>query len=74
MLGAIPTSVALKVTPTAIKRGLGQALDPSVAALCAFDFMEVLFWIILNAPVPEGQVDSCNLTGRDALPPEVRDI
>src|SRR3546814_11280295 len=55
LAGANPTPVAWGETPTAIKQGVADALDPAVEALYAFGFKDILSWVTFNAPVPDSQ-------------------
>lgn len=73
LIGANPTPVAWGETPSAIKQGVADALDPSVEALYAFGFKDILSWVTFNAPVPDSQVYSCNLEWLNGLPGDVRD-
>jgi len=68
LLGANPTPVAWGETPSAIKQGVADALDPSVEALYAFGFKDVLSYVTFNRPVPDSQVYSCNLAWLNSLP------
>ena len=61
LLGANPTPVAWGETPSAIKQGVADALDPSVEALNVFGFKEILSYVTFNQAVPDSQVYSCNL-------------
>lgn len=72
LLGANPTPVAWGETPSAIKQGVADALDPSVEALYAFGFKDILSWVTFNAPVPDSQVYSCNLAWFKGLPKDVQ--
>lgn len=73
LLGANPTPVAWGETPSAIKQGVADALDPSVEALNVFGFKDILSWVTFNRSVPDAQVFSCNLKWFDDLPLEVKD-
>ncbi len=73
LLGANPTPVAWGETPSAIKQGVADALDPSVEALYAFGFKDVLSWVTFNRPVPDSQVYSCNLEWFRGLPKDVQE-
>jgi TRAP-type C4-dicarboxylate transport system substrate-binding protein len=73
LIGANPTPVAWGETPSAIKQGVADALDPAVEALYAFGFKDILSWVTFNAPVPDSQVYSCNLEWLKGLPGEVRE-
>ena len=61
MIGSNPTPVAWGETPSAIKQGVADALDPAVGALFAFGFKDILSHISLTKCVPDSQVYSCNL-------------
>ncbi len=73
LLGANPTPVAWGETPSAIKQGVADALDPAVEALYAFGFKDVLSWVTFNRSVPDSQVYSCNLEWFEGLPKDVQD-
>ncbi|MGA9251012.1 MAG: TRAP transporter substrate-binding protein, partial [Roseobacter sp.] len=60
MVGANPTPVAWGETPSAIKQGVADALDPSVGALHVFGFGEILSHVTFTQAVPDSQVYSCN--------------
>src|SRR3546814_3607052 len=68
LAGANPTPVAWGETPTAIKQGVADALDPAVEALYAFGFKDILSWVTFNAPVPDSQVYACNTQWLQGLP------
>lgn len=73
MLGANPTPVAWGETPSAIKQGVADALDPSVEALEVFGFKDVLSWVTFNKAVPDSQVYSCNLEWFQSMPKDVQE-
>ena len=73
LLGANPTPVAWGETPSAIKQGVADALDPVVSALYAFGFNGILSHITLAQSVHGGQVFSCNLEWFNSLPKAVRE-
>jgi len=73
LLGANPTPVAWGETPSAIKQGVADALDPSVEALNVFGFKDVLAWVTFNRSVPDAQVFSCNLEWFNSLPANVQE-
>ncbi len=73
LLGANPTPVAWGETPSAIKQGVADALDPSVEALHVFGFKDVLSWVTFNRSVPDSQVYSCNLEWFNSLPGELQE-
>jgi len=73
LLGANPTPVAWGETPSAIKQGVADALDPSVEALHVFGFKDVLSWVTFNRSVPDAQVFSCNLEWFNSLPKDIQE-
>ncbi len=73
LLGANPTPVAWGETPSAIKQGVADALDPSVEALHVFGFKDVLSWVTFNRSVPDSQVYSCNLEWFNSLPGDLQE-
>ena len=73
MIGANPTPVAWGETPSAIKQGVADALDPAVGALHVFGFKDILSWVTFSQAVPDSQVYSCNLEWFNALPTDVKD-
>jgi len=56
MVGANPTPVAWGETPSAIKQGVADALDPSVGALFVFGFKDILSHVTFTQAVPDSQV------------------
>lgn len=73
MVGANPTPVAWGETPSAIKQGVADALDPAVGALHVFGFKDILSHISFTKAVPDSQVYSCNLEWYNALPGDVQE-
>ncbi len=73
MAGANPTPIAWGETPSAIKQGVADALDPSVGALYVFGFKDILSYVTFTRAVPDSQVYSCNLEWFNALPTDVKD-
>jgi TRAP-type C4-dicarboxylate transport system substrate-binding protein len=73
MVGANPTPVAWGETPSAIKQGVADALDPSVGALYVFGFKDILSWVTFTQAVPDSQVYSCNLEWFNSLPKDVQE-
>jgi TRAP-type C4-dicarboxylate transport system substrate-binding protein len=67
LLGANPTPVAWGETPSALKQGVADALDPSLGALYAFGFKDVLSWVTFNRPVPDSQCYAMNKPWFDKL-------
>jgi len=73
MVGANPTPVAWGETPSAIKQGVADALDPSVGALYVFGFKDILSHVTFTQAVPDSQVFSCNLEWYESLPGDVQE-
>ncbi len=73
MVGSNPTPVAWGETPSAIKQGVADALDPAVGALYAFGFKDILSHVTFTQQVPDSQVYSCNLEWFNSLPKDVQD-
>ena len=73
MVGANPTPVAWGETPSAIKQGVADALDPSVGALYVFGFKDILSHVTFTQAVPDSQVYSCNLEWFNSMPADVQD-
>ncbi len=73
MVGANPTPVAWGETPSAIKQGVADALDPAVGALHVFGFSDILSHITFTQAVPDGQVFSMNLEWFNGLPSDVQE-
>ena len=73
MVGANPTPVAWGETPSAIKQGVADALDPSVGALEVFGFKDILSHVTFTQAVPDSQVYSCNLEWFNSMPADIQD-
>ncbi len=73
MVGANPTPVAWGETPSAIKQGVADALDPSVGALYVFGFKDILSHVTFTQAVPDSQVYSCNLEWFNSMPGDVQE-
>jgi len=73
MVGANPTPVAWGETPSAIKQGVADALDPSVGALYVFGFKDILSHVTFTQAVPDSQVFSMNLEWFNSLPADVQE-
>ncbi len=73
MVGANPTPVAWGETPSAIRQGVADALDPSVGALHVFGFGEILSHVTFTQAVPDSQVYSVNLEWFNGLPADVQE-
>ncbi len=72
MVGANPTPVAWGETPSAIKQGVADALDPAVGALFVFGFKDILSHVTFTQAVPDSQVYSMNLEWFNGLPGDVQ--
>jgi TRAP-type C4-dicarboxylate transport system substrate-binding protein len=72
-IGANPTPVAWGETPSAIKQGVADALDPAVGALNVFGFKDILSWVTFTRAVPDSQIYSCNLEWFNGLPMAIRE-
>ena len=73
MGGANPTPVAWGETPSAIKQGVADALDPAVGALYAFGFKDILSHVTFTQAVPDSQTYACNLEWFNSLPGDVQE-
>jgi TRAP-type C4-dicarboxylate transport system substrate-binding protein len=73
LVGANPTPVAWGETPSAIKQGVADALDPSVGALYVFGFSDILSHVTFTQAVPDSQVYSMNLEWFNSLPGDVQE-
>ena len=73
LVGANPTPVAWGETPSAIKQGVADALDPSVGALYVFGFKDILSHVTFTQAVPDSQVYSCNLEWFNSMPTDVQE-
>ncbi|MBE0414203.1 TRAP transporter substrate-binding protein [Yoonia sp.] len=73
MVGANPTPVAWGETPSAIKQGVADALDPAVGALYVFGFKDILSHVTFTQAVPDSQIYSCNLEWFNSMPADVQD-
>ena len=73
MVWANPTPVAWRETPSAIRQGVADALDPSVGALHVFGFGEILSHVTFTQAVPDSQVYSVNLEWFNSLPADVQE-
>jgi TRAP-type C4-dicarboxylate transport system substrate-binding protein len=73
MVGANPTPVAWGETPSAIKQGVADALDPAVGALFVFGFKDILSHVTFTQAVPDSQVYSLNLEWFNGLPGDVKE-
>jgi len=72
LAGANPTIVPWGETPTALKQGVADALDPSIGGLWVFGFMDILEAITQVGSVSDAQMFSCNLAWFQSLPKDVQ--
>jgi len=72
MAGANPTPVAWGETPTAIKEGVADGLDPALVALYAAGFSGLLENVSFIKSVEDAQVYSCNLEWLNSLSDQAR--
>ncbi len=72
LTGANPTVVPWGETPTALKQGVADALDPAVGALYTFGFIDILESITLVESVPDAQMFAANFGWFQALPKELQ--
>ena len=68
LTGANPTVVAWGETPSALKQGVADALDPSVGALYTFGFIDIIDSITLVDSVTDAQMFAANNGWFQALP------
>ena len=60
LAGANPTVVAWGETPSAIKQGVADALDPAITALATFGFHDILGNVTFAKTVPDAQMFAAN--------------
>jgi len=72
LTGANPTVVAWGETPSALKQGVADALDPSVGALYTFGFIDILESITLVDSVPDAQMFAANYGWFQSLPHDLQ--
>jgi TRAP-type C4-dicarboxylate transport system substrate-binding protein len=60
LAGANPTVVPWGETPTALKQGVADGLDPSISALAVFGFQDILANILALRSVPDAQMFAAN--------------
>jgi TRAP-type C4-dicarboxylate transport system substrate-binding protein len=68
LAGANPTVVAWGETPSALKQGVADGLDPSVGALYTFGFVDIVDAITLVQSVPDAQMFAANYKWYESLP------
>lgn len=72
LTGANPTVVAWGETPSALKQGVADALDPSVGALYTFGFVDIIESITLVDSVTDAQMFAANNDWFKALPKDLQ--
>ncbi|MFN0186903.1 MAG: TRAP transporter substrate-binding protein [Aquabacterium sp.] len=72
LAGANPTVVPWGETSTAIKQGVADGLDPAIAALATFGFVDLLSNISYIRSVPDAQMFAANAAWYQALPADIR--
>lgn len=72
LAGANPTIVPWGETPTALKQGVADGLDPAIGALYTFGFIDILEAITMADSVPDAQMFACNLQWFNTLPKDLR--
>ena len=72
MAGANPTVVAWGETPSALKQGVADGLDPSIGALYVFGFIDIIEAISMVESVPDAQMFAANQKWFESLPKNVQ--
>ena len=72
LAGANPTVVAWGETPTAIKQGVADALDPALSALATFGFQDMLETVTFVRSVPDAQMFAANSAWFNTLSKELQ--
>lgn len=73
LLGANPTPIAWGETPSALRQGVADALDPNVMGLNLFGFKDIVSHVTFTRTVPDGGVYSCNLQWLETLDSDTRE-
>ncbi len=73
MLGANPTPIAWGETPSALRQGVADALDPNVMGLNLFGFKDIVSHVTFARTVPDGGVYSCNQAWFDSLDTDTKE-
>ena len=74
LAGANPTVVAWGETPTALKQGVADGLDPAIGALYTFGFIDILESITTVFSVPDAQMFAANEAWYAALPKDIQSM
>lgn len=72
LAGANPTVVPWGETPTALKQGVADGLDPAITALAVFGFQDVLANILAVRSVPDAQMFAANAGWYNQLNPDLK--
>lgn len=72
LTGANPTVVAWGETPSALKQGVADALDPALGALYTFGFIDIVDSITLVDSVPDAQMFAANNGWFQSLPKDLQ--
>lgn len=72
LAGANPTVVPWGETPTALKQGVADGLDPSISALAVFGFQDILANILALRSVPDAQMFAANANWYNQLNPDLK--
>lgn len=73
MLGANPTPIAWGETPSALRQGVADALDPNTMGLNLFGFKDIVENVTFTRTVPDGGVYSCNMEWLEGLDTDTRE-
>lgn len=73
LLGANPTPIAWGETPSALRQGVADALDPNIMGLNLFGFKDIVSHVTFTRTVPDGGVYSCNVEWLEGLDSETRE-
>lgn len=73
LLGANPTPIAWGETPSALRQGVADALDPNVMGLNLFGFKDIVSHVTFTRTVPDSGVYSCNAEWFDTLDSDTRE-
>lgn len=72
LAGANPTVVPWGETPTALKQGVADGLDPSISALAVFGFQDIIAHILALRSVPDAQMFAANANWYNQLNPDLK--
>ena len=74
LAGANPTVVAWGETPSALKQGVADGLDPAVGALYTFGFIDIVEAITMVESVPDAQMFAANFKWFESLPKNLQTV